>query len=425
MKFNFSKLLPWLLTACVSGETKVEFTQTLGIHMTDIGRLAVVIEGGFDEKSKDEITRMLKNCPLYSEVKFLETKPLVISNPNDTEPFEQYLSRYAKGSGALLRIRMEHAEVSEESEKSQSFLLFDQLNYDWFPAFGVPRLGTMGFASSMEIGPEIKKRRRTPLVHTSRIQQVYRLSLYHKAQGKILVDRVGKNISELSVFSPDPLYKKSQFESSVRGSLLADIAFTSCPPSVEVTRHLYASSSASNPARIISEGVAIAKEGDWTAASVKWNEALAAEPKNTLANHNLGVFFEHEGNIAEALRHYRLGLKDRRIIEDAFGDIIGRFLPQNEAMEPSIALVTGGNWVFVDVPSGEKRTKASVYRITPIIDPDSSRVIGQTLKEIAVLRFVSSQETRRAARIREYLLELPPRVGDIVVFGEPPSTKLP
>ncbi|MBC7661841.1 MAG: tetratricopeptide repeat protein [Chitinophagaceae bacterium] len=413
-----------LLSGCLSSESRVEFNQVLLPHMTEIGKIAVVLDGTFEPKIADEIVESLKKCPLYTDVRVLD-KSFNIGSAASEEAFALHLSKYAKTSGGLLRIRMEHSENTEETDKSQSFLLFDQPTYDWFPAFGVPLNGTMGFATGMEIAPEVKKRRRTPLIRTSRTQQVYRMSLYNKSTGKIVFDRIGKNTSSLSVFSKDPAFKKAQFDTLVRGSLLQDVAFYSCPPSAAVVRHLYPSTANSNAARTIGEGIASADAGDWDAAATKWNAVLANDPKNTLAHHNIGVFYERNGDVMEALKHYRLGVRDRRITEDAFGEIIGNYLPQDSAMEAMVAQVTGGNWIFVDVPEGEKRTRGSVYRATPIIDPDSSRVIGQTLKEIATVRVVSTQETRRAARIREYLLDSPIRAGDIVVFADVSPSKAP
>ncbi|TAJ99356.1 hypothetical protein EPO44_10605 [bacterium] len=413
-----------LLSACSTGEMKVEFDQVLLPHFSDIGKLAVVLDGEFEPNVREEIVDALRKCPLYTDIRVID-KPFTVGGTAAEEGFDIHLNRYAKNSGGLLRIRMEHKESSEEAEKAQSFLLFDQASYEWFPSFGVPRFGTMGFATGMEIGPEVKKRRRSPLVRTNRVQQVYRMSLFNKSLGKMVLDRVGKNISAFSSFSRDPGLKKAQFEALVQGSLLQDINFYSCPPSEPVTRHLYSAGTNSSTGRTVDEGIDAAKDDDWTEAAARWNEVLASDPKNTLAHHNIAVYYERQGDIKEALRHYRLGFRDKRVKEDAFGDIIGRFLPQDEELESLVAQVTGGNWIFVDVPEGERRTKASAYRVTPIIDPDSSRVIGQTLKEIAVLRFVSSQETRRAARVREYLLDTPIRAGDIVIFSDSSPSKAP
>lgn len=413
-----------LMTSCLSGETRVEFDQVLLPRFAEIGKLAVVLDGEFEPGVREKILDNLRKCSHYTDIRVVD-KALTVGSTAAEEAFDLHLNRYAKNSGGLLRIRMEHKEATEETEKSQSFLLFDQATYDWYPSFGVPRFGSMGFAGGMEIAPEVKKRRRTPLVRTNRLQQVYRMSLYNKSSGKMTLDRVGKNISAFSSFSKDPGFKKSQFEELVRGSLLQDINFYSCPPSEPVVRHLYSAGTNSTTARSIDEGISSAKDDNWADAGTRWNEVLATDPKNTLAHHNIGVFYERQGDIKEALKHYRLGFRDKRIQEDSFGDIIGHFLPQNDAMESLVAQVTGGNWIFVDVPEGERRTKASAYRVTPIIDPDSSRVIGQTLKEIAILRFVSSQEARRAARVGEYLLDTPIRAGDIVVFSDASPTKGP
>ncbi|RYZ58065.1 MAG: hypothetical protein EOP07_08055 [Proteobacteria bacterium] len=417
-------LMMGLLTSCMSGETKVEFNQVLLPHYSDIGKLALLLEGEFEPSVKEEIIDTLRLCPLYTDIRIID-KPLNVGNAAADEAFDLHLNKFAKSSSGLLRIRMEHKEVSDDSVKSQSFLLFDQSTYDWFPSYGVPRLGTMGFANGMEIGPEVKKRRRAPVVKTTRYQQVYRMSLYNKSSAKVVLDRVGKSISEFSTFSKDPGLKKPQFESMVSSAMLADINFFSCPPSEPVVRHLYSMGTSSTTAKTIDEGIDDADDGQWTEAAAKWNEVLGSDAKNTIAHHNLGVFYEQQGDVTEALKHYRLGFRDKRILEDAFGDIVGRFLPQNDALESTVAQVTGGNWIFVDVPEGEKRTRASVYRATPIIDPDSSRVIGQNLKEIAILRFVTSQETRRAARVREYLLDSPVRAGDIVVFSDSTPAKAP
>ncbi|RZA25296.1 MAG: hypothetical protein EOP10_07300 [Proteobacteria bacterium] len=417
---KISLLLTWMTliaASCASQEKAVEFTQVLLPNRADIGRLAVVLDGEIDPKVQERIISSLKKCPLYSDVKVID-KPLTLQNEATVEVFDQFLQKNAKGFGGLLKFRMEHLDTVESSEKSQSFALFDQAVYDWYPSFGVPRLGTLGFADRLEIGPEVKKRKRSPSVKTSRYTQVYRMSFYHKPSNKIILDRVAKNIASLSLFSKDSGLSKTRFEEQIRDSVLTDIGFYACPPSTPTVRHIYYNPSPSTSAQAVSDGFESANKEDWESAAQKWNDVIAKEPKNALAHHNLGVYYERLGDIPSALPHYRIGFRDKRVQEDAFGDIVGRFLPASEPMEATVVHVTGGSWIFVDVPAGEKRTRASVFRVTPIIDPDSSRVTGQTLKEIALLRFVTSQETRRAARVREYLLDSPVRPGDLVVFTD-------
>lgn len=410
-------------SACATSEKSVDFTQVLLPYRSDIGKLAVVFDGEIDPKFQDKIFQSLKACPLYTDVRVID-KSLLLQSEATVEVFDKYLQTNAKGFGGLLKFRMEHLDEVETSEKAQSFSLFDQSTYDWYPSFGVPRLGTLGFADRLEIGPDVKKRRRSPLVKTNRYTQVYRMSFFHKPSNKIILDRVGKSISSLSTFSKDPGLSKSVFENSIRAAVLTDINFYACPPSEAVTRHIYSPSSSSDSPQGLREGFEAAGTGDWEGAAEKWKGVLQKDPKNSLANHNLGVYHERSGDIPKALPHYRKGYRDKRVREDAFGEIVGKFLPSEEAMEASIVHVTGGNWIFVDVPDGERRTRASVFRATPIIDPDTSRIAGQTLKEIAILRFVTSQESRRAARVREYLLDSPVRPGDMVVFSDNPS-KIP
>ena len=414
-RFYSSLLL--LTTACAANQKTIEFTQVLLPSRSDVDRLAVVLDGEIDPKIRESIVSALKNCPLYTDVRIID-KPLTLQSEATVEAFDQFLQKNAKGYGGLLKFRMEHLDMVESLEKTQSFALFDQAVYDWFPSFGVARLGTFGFADRLEIGPEVKKRLRSPTVKTNRYSQVYRMSFYHKPSGKVILDRVAKNISSLSTFSRDPGITRPMFERAIQGSVLTDIGFYACPPSESITRNIYSNSAKTESALAVREGFDAASQGNWEAASQKWNEVLAKEPKNALANHNLGVFHERNGDIPRALPHYRIGFRDKRVQEDAFGSIVGKFLPAGETMEASIASVTGGNWIFVDVPLGERRTRASVFRSTPIVDPDSLRVTGQNLKEVALLRFVTSQENRRAARVREYLLDSPVRAGDLVIFTD-------
>lgn len=420
-RLTISSLLLFPL-ACATNQKAIEFEQVLLPNRADIGKLAVILDGEINPKVEESIVSLLKKCPLYSDVKVID-KPLPIAAEATVESFDQYLQKNARGFGGLLKFRMEHLDLAESTEKSQSFALFDQATYDWYPSFGVPRLGTYGFADRLEIAPDVRKRKRTPTIRTSRYSQVYRMSFYHKPSGKIILDRVGKNISSLSTFSKDPGLKLPAFEASIRASVLTDIAFYACPPSETVVRRIYSPTGDGAVARLVRDGFEAGSRGDWEDASKKWNDAIQKDAKNGLAHHNLGVYYERLGDIPSALPHYRIGFRDRRVQEDAFGDIVGKFLPAEESMEASVAHVTGGQWIFVDVPEGEKRTRASVFRSTPIIDPDSSRPMGQSLREIAILRFVTSQETRRAARVREYLLDSPVRPGDMVVFTDASSAR--
>jgi hypothetical protein len=408
------------LVACASQQREVEFIQVLLPNRDDIGRLAVVLDGEISPRVQESIIESLKACPLYSEVKFID-KPLNLQSEATAEAFDQFLQKNAKGFGGLLRFRMEHLDKAESSEKTLSFALSDLPTYDWYPSFGVPRINTLGFADRFEIGPEVDIRKRNPVVKTNRYTQVYRMSLYHKPLNEIILDRVAKNISSLSLFSKGSGLTRARFENQIRDSVLKDIGFYACPPSTLTVRHIYYTLAQSNVAQLVREGFDAATGGDWDGAARSWNEAIAKDPKNALAHHNLGVYHERLGDTLGALPHYRIGFRDKRVQEDVFGQIVGRSLPSSDPMEASVALVTGGNWIFVDVPAGEKRTRASVFRVTPIVDPDSSRVTGQTLKEIALLRFVTSQESRRAARVREYLLDSPVRPGDMVIFNDEPA----
>jgi hypothetical protein len=172
----------------------------------------------------------------------------------------------------------------------------------------------------------------------------------------------------------------------------------------------------------VNEGVDLAKDNRWNLAITKWTNVTLKDPRHAYALHNLAVAQERQGEFFKAWENYRLaqqGPLSKILPDKVFDELKKTYLPHTDlsGLYPQIAYLTGGNWVYLhatDLKLDEGRNY-SVYRIEPLIPPDTSRTGGQMLREVGVLRVMGSSDLYLTARIREYLAESPLKPGDFLI----------
>lgn len=421
MDRRYILFLSSLLSACASRSVEVSFPQMLqpAGGFAQMNQLAVSLDPALGEALKKDVMDELKACPLYKTVKLID-KPLSVEGKNSGEFFEAYLKKSGVSlrSHGILNVQVEHSEESVERQPAQVMGYFDQPKHEWVPSFGIPRVGVAGVPDLMELAPDTKARLRKAKEKTLKVQKVLRIYLYNSNLHKVVVDRVSNNRSTLASFSRRPGLRKAGFQKMIDRNILSEIVFSACPIQGDMVRRVHRAPDTVKEAATINAGVDLT-ETDWSAAAGKWTDALENDPKNVYAHHNLGVAFEREGDVLEALKHYR---QVRKRFGDAYSDLLTQFIPQEEDFNlyPQVSFITGGNWVFVSSQNvAIQPINASVFRMTTVVDSQTQKPIGLNLREIGTLRFVADGEDYRLARIREFLADTPVKAGDAIIFDDP------
>lgn len=390
---------------------------------TELSKLTVALDGKLDASLRDKILASLKTCPLFTEVSSMD-KPVRVSGSNPKDYFDALIKRsqQAQTAQGLMSIQIENFTENSQLEKSQSLVLTDLPNSDWFATVGLPIAGTMAFAGHPELAPAWSLKRRDTYIRSDKIQYILRFVMYNRVAGKIVHDRVVSNTSSLFNFSRNPSLKKAKFVELVQKSVIDEILFYACPAKQNVTRHIYYQKKPDPNTDQINEGADLVDQNRWNLAATKWNNVLLKDKKNALAHHNLGVHYERSGDFFQALEHFkqvRHGSFAKIIPENVYDEIRKDYQPHQAgaALYPQVSFVTGGNWAFVrsdDLELTDVRPY-SLYRLEPTVNTETSRATGLTVREVGVFKMTAQVDDLYSGRIKEFLIDYPVRPGDFLI----------
>ncbi len=416
------------LTACSKDLLEVQYPQMVSPveAYTELAKLSVGIDPKMDPVLREEVMKSLKACPLFAEVSNMD-KPVRVSGSNPKDYFDALIKRSpeAQLSQGILSIQIEDNTESSQLEKSQSFILADQAVSDWFPSFGIPALGTLGFPKRPEVAPKWTLRRRDTYVRSEKIQYIVRFVMYNRVAGKIIHDRIVTNTSTLLNYSRKPSLRKPKFTELVQRSVIDEVLFYACPAKELVTRRLYYVKDPDANSQQVNEGVDLAEQNRWSLAATKWNNVLVKDKKNVTAHHNLGIHYEKNGEIFQALDHFKQSrpsktLKpDKLAPENVYDELRSKYQPRIDGLTiyPQVTFVTGGNWAFVRADVSEMREAGSysLYRFEPVVNSETSRTTGLSIREVGVFKVSTASDRYYSGRIKEFLIDYPVRPGDFVI----------
>ncbi|HYX38755.1 MAG TPA: hypothetical protein VE954_37090 [Oligoflexus sp.] len=412
------------LTACSKDLLEVQYPQMISPAeaYTELTKLAVGIDGKMDPVLREEVMKGLKACPLFAEVAAMD-KPVRVSGSNPKDYFDALIKRsqQAQLSQGIMSIQIEDNSESSQLEKSQAFVLADQAANDWYPSFGVPTVGSLGFPKRPEVAPKWTLRKRDTYVRAEKMQYIVRFVMYNRVAGKIVHDRIVSNTSTLLNYSRKPTLKKPKFTELVQRSVMDEIMFYACPAKDQVTRKLYYVKNPTPDGEQINEGVDLAEDNRWSLAATKWTNVLLKDKKNIIAHHNLGVHYERSGEIFQAMDHFkqaRLG-KAGKLMDNVIEEIRNQYQPRVDgaAVYPQVTFVTGGNWAFVrsdDMEMVDGQTY-SLYRFEPVVNSETSRTTGLSIREVGLFKVASPSTQYYPGRIKEFLIDYPVKPGDFVI----------
>lgn len=414
------------LSHCSKTALEVSYPQMLvpAEGYSELKKLAVGIDPYLAPELRDALLKNLQSCPAFQEVVLLE-KPVKISGTNPKDYLDAFIktSEVAQAAQGILSLQIEVNKQSSSSEKSQVWVFDDKPAFDWAGSLTRPFTDSLGLATEPELTQPRRGKRREALVRSDKTQFVARFVVYNRVKGAILHDRVFSHQSQLQNFSRKSGIKKGPFLKMVEKAIVDEATFHACPVRSEVTRQLYYGQNPADPnAAMINEGIELAKDDRWPLAASKWSNVLIKNPKQGLAQHNLAVHFERQGELLKAMEHYRkasLSPEASTLIAPVYDEILKNFQAPSgqKPLYPQVAFVSGSGWVYVrsegdKIP--EKRV-FSVYRIEASLAPDLLSSQGLSLKEIGRLRLQAYDKGYFTGRVREQLVDFPVKAGDFII----------
>jgi tetratricopeptide (TPR) repeat protein len=245
--------------------------------------------------------------------------------------------------------------------------------------------------------------------------------LYNRVTGKIVHDRLISNQSSLHNYSRKPSIQKERFAKMVEKTVIEEALFHVCPSKAPVKRKIYYANKKDAATKEIDEGVDLAREDRWPLAASKWSNVLIKDPKNGVAHHNLGVQLERQGDFFKAMEHFKAAMLAPPMGDKIYDSIQNQYRPKLDGviLYPQISFVTGGSWAYVrsDAKALPELKRASLYRLEPVVNAESSRVNGVSLREVGLIRTWSGTGAYYPGRIREFLLEYPVKTGDLILVN--------
>lgn len=426
-KIFLSLALGFGLSTCAKTSVEVSYPQLLGPAeaYAELKKLAVGIDPYLAPDLREALLTSLKNCPSFQEIVVLE-KPVKVSGTNPKDYLEAFIktSEIAQSAQGILSLQIEVNTQSASSEKAQVWVIDDKPTFTWSGPISTPFLASLGQPQQPEISHPRRSKRRDTLVRFDKTNFVARFVVYNRVKGTIIHDRVLSNQSTLQNYSRKSGIKKANFLKMVEKSVVDEALFYSCPVRGELTRNLYYGPQPEDATSLmINEGIELAEDDRWTLAASKWTNVLLKDPKQAIAQHNLGVHYEKQGDILKALEHYRLAALSPQAASVGhlvYDELLKSFQPPLglKSLYPQIAFLSGSGWVYIRAEGANiPATRVfSVYRIEPNLAPDLLENQGVALREIGRVRLQASFDGYFTGRLRDQLVDAPVKAGDFVII---------
>ena len=331
--------------------------------------------------------------------------------------------RYAHGILYVqLQTRLKNAPLAQASVVRPQY---DQ-PYDWHDAFQATA-DLSGRAYSFE---EISRKPRytaaTSAFKTEEVELVARYSLYNAKLKRLVFDRTSTLQASVANYSSQPGISRDRLHKMLYRQVIGKIVRSTCTSQGEVERSLVAVGDETKVEKLIQTGVDQAMDDQWEKAAQSWQNAILIEPKNAVAHHNLGVFYERNGNIPKAIDEFdraRSGKLWKQVPRQQFQTSLFQFRPGSDILEvqPKILSMSSSNWVTIvgGKEGGLKPGKIyPVYRSSAVSNENHS-VRGIRLVEVGKIRVekaAGGEVPRYEARTMEFTNEFKLATGDTVIL---------
>ena len=326
----------------------------------------------------------------------------------------------SKSFNGLLSMNLNIKKIKKRMEKSTAFRYLDRKSQGWYSNYGIPTVPFRGYSSQLEMAPKQKLGRKSIYIRYTDYEYKLDYALYNRVTGKVAIEGSVSTQSTFSVFSGKPPVKRKEIQKMVLTGLKNQVVAQLCSET-KFIEQIYTAPSGSPAANLVNEGVNLAKQNRWKLAATKWENAVSKDSKNSVAHHNLGVYYEFNGSPTKALPHYkksRKGKLTKLILKPRYQDFINKYqLPNVKGMLPQISFITAGNWVYIYKNDNKLsiNKKYSVFRLELNRNQEQT-IIGTHLREVGSVKLVMDQGQFAVGRIKLTVAEYPLLPGDYLVL---------
>lgn len=406
-------------------EVTVEGFKVPKKKLSEIQSIGVAIDTQTPKSLRDEIFETLKSCRPFNKVEKLSTK-IDISKAKSSE-LKEVIS---KSIGKNLEARQLHSilalsttvkKTKKKLEKSTIFRFSDKKELLWNDSYGIPRSPLFGLSKSYELAPRRKIKRKSTFIRSTDFIYKSKYALFNQITGKLIRSGIISTNSTLSVFSRKSSVNPKDTLNAVLSSFNLRLKDSICAnPSFK--NHIYPSNKDGTTGALTNEGYELAKENKWDLAASKWKSALIKSPSDSIANHNIGIYYEMIGEPEKAYKHYIVKSKGKTSIEledKRYDKYLESYITPNlqAPILPQIAFISSGNWVYIRAEKYRLKNKVyPIYRLEMNRSEVDQTVIGIHIREIGSIHIKKKTEKYYVGRIRDMIVDYPILPGDYLMI---------
>jgi len=383
--------------------------------------------GVLQKDYSDFLMDRLKGCRQYTRVSPLNTtiklatgEPEVVKEDLKKSLAKIQDTRYVHG---ILVVDLIKNLLRREVAPTRVVNVIDHADYDWFDSFGIASYPQNELFGGEEIAPKRSFEIREGSATTLKFSLGLRYLLFNKEAGKIVFDRTSVMEAWLTNYSQNPVFDRKELQFYLMRQMMLRIERHSCPKLGKVKRNLYAEKSDRPADRLVIEGINLAEDGKWDRASDQWRKAILMDRKNVFAHHNLGIFYERNGNLPAAIEEFYKARSDARPKGgpklDAYEQALDFLRPaiDPESIEPRVYSLGPVGWVSIlggDADSLKMDRLHAVYRVRNKVTPNEAPE-GLEWTEVGKVKLVKRSGPFLLGRIVQHRQGFAIDVGDVLI----------
>ena len=390
--------------------------------------LGVSTAKGLPDAKVRKLISTLQTCGQYQKVNRLnQSLPLATGDPASVHKgLRSAVQAYqdAKYVHGVLVVTPFVRAISHTKNTVSLVIAKESVDHEWYDSYGYAALPSRKLFATEEIASKLKFSSKNVEQVRSHYELGLRFVLYNKNLDKIIMDHKTTVTMELANTTPDAALGERDIEAALSEQLFNRIARQVCPKVGSVERTLQGSGTDSKADGMIAAGIDFASDDKWEKAADMWRKAVLVDKRATFAYHNLGIYYEHAGDIPAAMEEFSKAKSTKlaSYTQPQYDRSLPLYRPAYDLLSlgPRVFAASGANWLSViggDAQSLVVGKEYSIYRMRRLATAPDFRVNGISLTETGRLRIEKSEPPFMLGHVTRFIDGAQPEVGDIVMVG--------
>ncbi|MFW7381874.1 MAG: hypothetical protein ACOH5I_23915 [Oligoflexus sp.] len=388
----------------------------------ELSTLLVIMDQDAPVHLRGELQRQLSDCSPFAKIEFQQESLSFAQLKRDgiSNFFKAYIAKnkLAQKSQGMLILDLAHQKIDNNLERSKAIQYNDEEQYLWFANHAFP--DEFGFAKRLYLAPEQKLKSQSILIRNHIYEWKFPFVFYNRVSNQVIAQDQLLQRSMLSNFSKSPALKHQDVEKKILEGMAHSLKQQVCAGTTQVEQ-IYYHPKKDQAALLVNEGVDLAKENRWPLAATKWKNALLQNKNDAIAHHNMAIYLEKSGKLAEAVVHLKKaasGENQAFILKPRHQSFSKQYeqISDSDTILAQISFVSSGNWVHVQGFDQELSLDRSysIYRIDAIRDRQL-KSIGTHMREVGTIRIMERTERFWLGRIEQSTVDYPIKAGDFII----------